>query len=206
MPPGNRSPACSAPDHHLGVLHDALGIEHEHGPGENLEFVDEDAPVRAETAVHVVAAGPHGLDVLGAAEPVHGERQVETDRDRIDPVAEGGQPPVECLGLHLADGRVERRDDADQRWLAAQVGLADLLHAAGAVAGEREFRSRRTDLELVPDERERIALERHRAVPSHATASWKTSASETWILAGSIVTISGSASTPRQSTAPAAGS
>ena len=179
--------------HHLRVLHDALGIEHEHRAGEDLELVDEHAEVAAERPVHVVTAAVHRLDVLGAAEAVHRKRQVEAHRQGVDLVAERRESLVEGLRLHLADGRVERRYDADDRRLAGDVGIGDVLHPVGAEGGQVERRRSGADLDLLAGEGERVALERDSAVTAHGRVSCGWGKMED----GSIAVMSPTASPPR---------
>ena len=72
----------------LGVDDFAVLVEHEHAAGQDLQLFDQHAPVLAEAAILIVAESPHVLDVLGAAEAVHGKRQIEADRDGVDLVAQ----------------------------------------------------------------------------------------------------------------------
>lgn len=57
--------------HDLRVTHDPFGIEHKDSAGKDLEFFNEQTPVLAETAVHLVAAAPQRLNIFCAAEAVH---------------------------------------------------------------------------------------------------------------------------------------
>ena len=66
---------------------------------------------------------------------------------------------VELLGLHRADGRVERRHDADDRRLAFEVGERDRLHAAFEVV-DLEIGGGLPGFYFVAGERERSAFER----------------------------------------------
>ena len=74
---------------------------------------------------------------------------------------------VELLGLNLADRRVERRDDADDRRLPFEVGRGHFLQAP-FVVGELEIGGGLADLHGLAGQRERIAFERNGGGATHS--------------------------------------
>ena len=73
---------------------------------------------------------------------------------------------VELLGLRLADGRIERRHDADDRRLALQVGRLDRLQPAFEVV-QREIGGRLADLHRLAGQGQRVAFERDCTLTCH---------------------------------------
>ncbi len=143
----------------LGVDHLAVLVEHERAPGQDLQFFDQHAPILAEGAVEIIAGRAEMGDLLGSAEPIHRKGQIHADRECVDLAAERAELFVELLGLHLADRRVERRHDADDRRLALQIGRLDRLQAPVLEGSQCKVRSRLAGRDGIARQSHGIAFE-----------------------------------------------
>ena len=70
----------------------------------------------------MVGEGFDGVDPGGSAPAGLGEGQVAADGQDADVVGKLGGFGVETAGLHVADGRVEGRNHADDQHFALVVG------------------------------------------------------------------------------------
>ena len=127
----------------------ALAVEHNHGAGQQLEFIDHDAPGLAELARLVVAADLHVLDIFGTAEAVLRKRQVSADRQGVDLIPQAGQLLAKAFGLDLADAGIQAGNDGNDGRLALEIRVGQRLEPALEVV-QRELGCGLADLELAP--------------------------------------------------------
>ena len=118
----------------LLVGDDAVGADDEHGAAEEAEFLDGDAIGRTEGKVAVIGEGFDGIDPGGPAPAGLGEGEVAADGQDADVVGKLGGFGIETAGLHVADGRVEGRNHADDQHLALVVGQRARGEKSGAAS------------------------------------------------------------------------
>ena len=85
----------------------SLGIDDEYATSQDLQLFNQHSPILSETAFLIVATDLQVGNAFGATESIHGERQVQADRQGIDAIAEFPQFIVEFLGLGGTNGCIQ---------------------------------------------------------------------------------------------------